>query len=142
MKKKVLSEGRQINLPLTALYLGISWPGAINKTRSLSLCSAAKLGPWVSWIPLIPTKDKHPTVARSLLCVQQTTAVSHTQHEQPCLKLLEQDVVCFVSCHLTDSYTEGLNILKVNRGLIHPLGLFESSAALHPPSRLPQRAVI
>ncbi len=103
----------------TTLCLGVpflAWCYHQKLGRSLPLCFAAKLGQQVSWIPLIPTKDKHPTVARSLLCVWQTTVANHTQHEQPCLKLLEPDVVCFVSCHLTDSYREALTHWQLTEG--------------------------
>lgn len=90
------------------------------------LCTAAKLGHRVSWIPLIPTKDKHPTVSGLLLCVWQTNVASHTQFEQPCLKLSKWDVVCVVPCHLGDSYREALTYWRQTEQWLHPLGLSES----------------
>lgn len=76
-------------------------------------------------------------MARLLLCVQQTTVANHTQHQQPCLKLLEQDVVRFVSCHLTDSYREALTYWRWTEGWFILLACQSHLTALHRPSHLP-----
>ena len=123
--------------PLPCLVLSSKLGRALSLS-SLSLCPAAELGHRVSWIPFNPYKRQTSYRGEiAALRARQTTVANHTLHEQPCLKLLEQDVVCFVSCHLADSSGEALTYWRWTEGWLHPLDLSESSAALHTPSCFP-----